>query len=115
MKFKIGDSVVLTTGETVEIKGIKKLEPASLVLEDVYYIGDFGQLGFESLRPYKFKYYLRANAVYIEERSIQGLLKMTYKTGDTVWYIDYTPRIQKSVIKGVYVIFSKPCILLSSM
>lgn len=33
---------------------------------------------------------------------------MKYKTGDTVWYIDYTPRIQKSVIRGVYGSIEKP-------
>lgn len=108
MKYRVGDIVVLTTGEVVEIKGIKKLEPASLVLEDVYYIGDFGQLGFETLRPYKFKYYLRANAIYIEERSIQGLRKMTYKNGDTVWYIDYTPRIKQGIIKSRFGSIDKP-------
>lgn len=27
---------------------------------------------------------------------------MTYKTGDTVWYIDNTPRIRKDVIRGVF-------------
>ena len=25
---------------------------------------------------------------------------MTYKTGDTVWYIDYTPRIKQGIIKS---------------
>ena len=33
---------------------------------------------------------------------------MTYKTGDTVWYIDYTPRIKQGIIKSRFGSIDKP-------
>ena len=107
MKYKTGNTVVLTTGEIVTIRNTTKIVVrGSLIC--VYCLGKCGELGFEDIfyDRYEFRHYSQSGLILIEEDIIKGLHMSTkFVVGDTVWYLDVTynaqPKIKQDVILRV--------------
>ena len=97
MKYKVGDTLKIRDSDTIVTIQEVILELGEYVIGNTW---DYRDRGKPDRELPKYAYPL-GSAISIKEQYLEDFVQQ-YRKGDTVWYLDRTPKIQKGVIKQKY-------------